>query len=142
MKQCFKCKTVKPLNEFYRHTQMSDGHLGKCKRCTKHDVSERYYDPSSRERIIKYESLRFKTQERKVKVAEYQRKMRKKFPGKYRARTKVQNALRSGSLQRLPCEECGDIKSQAHHTDYRKPLSVRWLCRHHHMTEEKKIPFV
>lgn len=38
-----------------------------------------------------------------------------------------------GKIQRLPCERCGDEKSQIHHEDYNKPLLVKWLCRPCHL---------
>jgi len=36
-KKCFKCDLVLPLPEFYKHPGMRDGHLNKCKKCTKND---------------------------------------------------------------------------------------------------------
>jgi len=51
---------------------------------------------------------------------------------KYRARALAYSALKSGRLQRQPCEVCGATRVETHHEDYSKPLVVRWLCRPHH----------
>lgn len=40
-KKCFKCNAVKPLEDFYPHKQMKDGHLNKCKECNKVDTKRR-----------------------------------------------------------------------------------------------------
>ena len=126
LKTCFKCKCEKPLTDFYKHRQMGDGHLNKCKECTKKDVLERYINKL--DQVSEYEKNRFKTLHRKNKVLEYQRNRRAKHPDKYKARQAVSHALRDRKIVKQPCRDCGSIKSQAHHDDYSKPLNVEWLC--------------
>lgn len=126
MKQCFKCHQSKPFSEFYKHKKMADGHLGKCKECTKRDVAERY--EAKREQIAEYEKRRFKDPARKQKIKVYVKRMNEKCPGKNSARQKVTRAVKSGRLVPQPCQTCGGKQVQAHHHDYSKPLDVTWLC--------------
>lgn len=140
-KICFKCNKKKSLDSFYAHKGMSDGHLGKCKECTKKGVRERYYDPENLEKVKSYEAKRFQDPDRKEKALDYQRKRRKKYPEKDRARNLVNNHIAKGKLKKLPCVECGDIKTEGHHTNYLEPLNVTWLCRPHHMKAHKKRSF-
>ncbi len=129
-KTCIRCRRNKPISDFYKHSETADGHLTVCKSCVKKRVKKRYYDKFLE--IQKYERRRFKNPKRKLKLHLYQVNRRKKFPGKYRARYAVSNAIRDGRLIKLPCSVCGNPKSEAHHADYRSPLKVEWFCRKHH----------
>ena len=53
------------------------------------------------------------------------------YPERVSARLKVCRAIANGKLSRQPCDVCG-APALAHHTDYSKPLEVRWLCPLHH----------
>jgi hypothetical protein len=136
-KKCFKCGKVKRIDLFYKHSEMKDGYLNKCKECNKQDVSENYR--KNIEHYIKYEKERWRDPKRKLKVLEYQRKRRMAYPGKRKARYKINNAIRNGTIKIQPCSICGKAKVEAHHEDYRKPLNVIWFCRKHHLERHKKI---
>ncbi len=51
---------------------------------------------------------------------------------KIKVRSQLNHAIRDGKVIRMPCKECGNPRSEAHHHDYNKPYDVEWLCRQHH----------
>lgn len=116
---------------------MADGHLGKCKECTKKDVQERYNDPEARKRIQAYERKRFQDPKRKEMVREYRRKMRQSDPDKRYVRQTTAAHIRDGRLKRKPCEVCAEPNAQAHHITYERenPFNIKWLCFKHHREE-------
>lgn len=135
-KNCFKCHHEKPLTEFYRHPQMADGHLNKCKACTRVDVRinrtvrDEYYLTYDRSRA----SSPHRRQDRRRRNSRY----RRDHPGREAAYRAVARALKSGRLHKpLECEGCGERGLlHAHHQNYQEPLNVTWLCprchQHHH----------
>lgn len=144
MKTCFKCSVDKPVDDFYRHPQMADGRLGKCKECAKRDVSENYakrrdyyvsYERGRARLVHRVEARKTYSQTPQGKEAMRRARLfyRERYPIKYVAKTMASNAIRAGTLARQPCEVCGEPKSEGHHDDYTKPLEVRWLCKRHHV---------
>lgn len=137
-KKCTHCQKLRPIELYYSHPQTADRLLGKCKLCCKSYSQQRASIPEVRERIRDYEKGRSENPKRKENVARYQRRRRNKNPGKARARNAVSNALRDGRITRGPCEKCDtlNMRTQAHHDDYRSPLKVKWLCFKHHREVE------
>ena len=143
MKQCSRCGETKPMDHFYRHPKMADGHVGKCKECTKAGV--RLNRASKLDYYREYDAARAMTETRIASRKRYNatvagrsaralaiRAYRTNNPGRSAAYSSVKRAIKNGLLRRQSCESCGSPRTQAHHTDYSKPLDVRWLCARHH----------
>lgn len=130
MKVCKKCLRVLAPTEFYKHSQMRDGLLSFCKSCVKVRITQ--YRKANLEQVREYDRIRNKTDERRRHQFLHSKAWKKRHPEKYRAHVSANNAVRSGKLQRQPCQVCGS-RAEKHHPDYTDPLRVVWLCsRHHH----------
>ena len=136
-KQCFKCRQVKELCEFYKHKGMVDGYLGKCKDCTKMDVLT--HRNQNLDRIRAYDRARGKLPQRIRLTVIRTRRRRKNRPLQYAAQTLLGNAVRSGRIVKSKtCTNCGaDGRINGHHRDYCKPLDVMWLCTICHHKQHK-----
>lgn len=127
MKTCFRCGRSLPISEFYVHPQMADGHLNKCKDCTKADTRRRRTETPGNDLLTRLRAC-------------------KKNPSKKNAYMAVDAAIRSGVLARPSfCSGCGcpdtEHRIEAHHYDYSKPLDVIWLCTpcHSRMDAQKRV---
>lgn len=147
VKTCFKCLADKPVDEFYRHPQMGDGYLNKCKECTKQDVSENreknhdYYVWFDRIRANdphRVEQRKAYAEKHRGLSDEHKKRWDARNSEKKRAHNLVAKAVKRGILVKKPCEVCGTDGAQAHHDDYTKPLVVRWLCPTHHGEHHRK----
>lgn len=136
-KRCFKCLCEKPLADFYKHSEMSDGHLNKCKDCTKADVKK--HRQEHWESVRAYDRLRASQPSRVATRLRVVSEYNKQFPNRKRANSAVAHALRSGKLKKQPCWVCGG-NAVAHHPDYDRPLDVVWLCQPHHKQAHALVP--
>lgn len=136
-KKCFKCNEEKLLSEFYKHSAMADGYLGKCKSCTKTDTKNLYdkkmqspdfhEKEKARGRSKYYRLYRYKKIAPDMKKI-YIEKHNSKYPEKIIARNMSQNINAPAG-----CEK--------HHWNYNKgyELNVLFLTTKEHYLLHRHI---
>jgi len=139
-KSCIACGEILPLQKFYKHPQMADGRLNKCKECVKQYQRTRPYSKEY-ERFrnqlphrVAARKLYSKSDKGKAAAARANAAYRERSNVKRKARDSVRNAIRDGRLDRpTECSHCfRECTPHGHHEDYNKPLDVVWLCAECH----------
>ena len=113
MKRCFKCGEAKDLNQFYRHSQMGDGHLNKCIPCARIDSENRFREKIKDPVFVESERTRGRAKYHKYKYKNSGSRLNymDTYYGKYPEKFKAKLAMRKE--HRLPGFEC-------HHWSYRE----------------------
>lgn len=108
-KVCFKCSTLKSLSEYYKHPKTADGHLNKCKDCTKADTKRQTEINTSTIEGLEKERERHRKKYRRLNYKESQKEWDKNKPWK---NSVVYKNLRRDSYKNL------DRSLELHHWNY------------------------
>jgi hypothetical protein len=127
-KRCSRCGEEKPVEGFHRCNHSHDGRKRECRECARERV--RIYREKNRERLLVEQRASYRAS--REQTLAYQQRYRTEHPERKRVRGAVERAVRSGKLQRQPCQVCGVEPAEAHHPNYDRALDVQWLCRSHH----------
>lgn len=138
-KLCIECGVEKDIAEFYRHKQMADGHLNKCKPCIKAAVNA--HRLANIDRFRAYDRARAKNPARAKDAAAVTKRWRKADSRRLAAHNAVARALKAGKIEAKPCEWLGCVSTEtyAHHESYDKPLTLVWYCQPHHKARHKQM---
>ena len=151
-KKCFKCGRILPLSEFYKHSQMADGHLNKCKECTKRDVHNKYEDNRQDPSYMEKERARGRDKYKRLygnfNPELFEARPKQRICERYMNANLARNAKRA-LLLRQPWLSMPPEITHVHHWSYKEPYQIFVVnrlthYRIHHLTRyvEDKDCFV
>lgn len=136
-KVCFKCRIEKPLSEFYKHSQMADAHLNKCKECAKLDVKNKYLENSTDEGYVKKERKRGR--DKYMRLYRFQSKANPKCNERWEIRFPEKKKATSFSSSLIPSFD----GAEKHHWSYNEEhyKDVIWMTKREHMKAHRFIVY-
>lgn len=129
---CPVCGESKPASEMHKRSRaggLVQANVRRCKACSRASFDRRYADPEKRAAM--QSAGRSWKSANLGQHAALARAYRRRHPEKIVAQNRLNYAVRTGRVQRQPCEACGQAERvHAHHQSYRPEdwLNVRWLC--------------
>lgn len=139
MKNCFKCKQDKPLDNFYKHPKMSDGLLNKCKDCTKKDSHKR--QSVLKQDIEWVESERERGRQKHHRL--YSGKTKKNYKSQLAWETKYPEKLKASRKSQSMSKHKPFEDAQKHHWSYNEEhhKDIIWLSAKDHKKGHRFIVY-
>jgi hypothetical protein len=142
MKNCIICGDLKPLNFYYKHKKMADGHLNKCIECCKYQSRERenYLRKTNPEWVEKDKERAREKYYRLEYVKKYKtytpsKIFRAKYPEKYKAHqatSKIKPVIKGNQLHHWSYNE-------QHQKDVIELSRKNHMLLHRHMVYDNKL---
>lgn len=123
-------KSKEAAKEYKRQYYLANKEKFTKERTDQDRANDRAYNLANKE---KRKAWRQANKERARKYVQARFKEDPIYRLKVNTRTLLHQAVKDGRVKKLPCEVCGDVKSEAHHNDYSKPFEVKWFCKKHHL---------
>ena len=144
-KKCSRCKEDKLLSEFSRRSNRKSGYEYHCKKCHSKTYEKWYNSEKGKATLKCYQQTEKHKRYRQYynkseKCKEKYRRYYQRHPDRFKARSRVMIAIRSGRLPKaktLQCYYCGEKAQEYHHSSYAPEhrLDVVPVCRSCHKGE-------
>jgi hypothetical protein len=128
MKTCTKCHIEKEVSDFYFRNGSPRSHCKKCECEYANNWNKNNPKEYSKKLRMWKRDNPTRHQEQMIRASKKHNEVHR---DRYLARRTLNNAKARGEITESPCG-CGEVKVEAHHHDYSKPLDVIWMCKKCH----------